>query len=1099
MAGGPSRARRKSPSSAKVPTPPPPPRILILLPLLLFAACISLLRHHRHESHLRLQEQASSYLGQRSREHATAAELSTLYRRSYAALDDPSSAEPDSWPFATASHSPHAHPAARPNATHDVPSYIPYHNLYVELPPALGIALLVLWLLFLFSFLGIVASDFFCPNLSTLASRLGLPEDVAGATMVGWANGAPDLFSTFASLKAGSGSLAIGELIGAASFICSIVAGSMVLVKPFKVQRFNFFRDVGFFTLAVAFSIIILRDGRIHAWEANTMIALYFCYVALVAVGSWYRRRRWRQKERERLIRGAWTENEDNQSDGDEDGECHSSVRDRQSRRSLDPLIIPEVTIARPPSSPLLERQESAESPDDYFGSRRPASSRRSSGARSPGRAPLHTSSSTASGLHTPTGSGRKRSTTLSAAAAGGHGTPRHHSHPHSHMRSASHHAIHLQGRMSFLGAVEFRDVVNSLQAEGGASKRLAPFESPALATRPRGKSGSNSGAATPVYARDEEESTALGLGMARSPSRASQPGSRGGRPQSFHGRRTKKQSSGSSRDSAGAGLGENARNPSDRTSKPIKGRMRSISNPNSSPSALGNWPDQGSVPPAGVLAVPAMPGFEDPWKGSACDVHDAPDTLADIPTWSWPASTPASATKSLQPPSDDSVSARNEDSSPGESDITARPPASQSAAAVPQALAKYPTKALKVLGVQQDDAGSVQPSVPSKAQRVLGVTGEATSDSNVRPPSSARYNLRRVAAIVRALLYSLFPSMHNFTSKSFLAMITSLVSVPAVLLLNLTLPVVDESGAEDDEDEEYMREALEKDRLESELDGQIKLPDSDDPPNGEAGDIHYNHHGPLAAHFLRGVTDSDEDSEIEEELDEMEEEERARNVRRSLAIAHELHSPVATHHHHHQHTAHGSHLAPGDPTHLTVSPVVATPLEGSAQAEDSEPAAPYTLPPVNDITVGAAALPALQQHANSHRDGRLLENADGGDGEDANPSGCCTPLHDAEQYGVDELQLTRYITAIQCLLAPMFAVLALFGERNGPECLPPYFLPLTPSLQATNCTSGMSAPRLASASHCRPLHCCSSRTRPTSRECFRSALSAFLWRSSGS
>lgn len=73
-------------------------------------------------------------------------------------------------------------------------------------------------LAFLFSFIGITASDFFCPNLATIANYLGLSESTAGVTFLAFGNGSPDVFSTFAALRGGTFSLAIGELIGAASF-----------------------------------------------------------------------------------------------------------------------------------------------------------------------------------------------------------------------------------------------------------------------------------------------------------------------------------------------------------------------------------------------------------------------------------------------------------------------------------------------------------------------------------------------------------------------------------------------------------------------------------------------------------------------------------------------------------------------------------------------------------------------------------------------------------------------------------------------------------------------------------------------------------------
>lgn len=83
--------------------------------------------------------------------------------------------------------------------------------------PFVLLGLLVI-LAFLFSFIGISASDFFCPNLATIAAYLGLNESTAGVTFLAFGNGSPDVFSTFAAIQGGTFSLAIGELIGAATF-----------------------------------------------------------------------------------------------------------------------------------------------------------------------------------------------------------------------------------------------------------------------------------------------------------------------------------------------------------------------------------------------------------------------------------------------------------------------------------------------------------------------------------------------------------------------------------------------------------------------------------------------------------------------------------------------------------------------------------------------------------------------------------------------------------------------------------------------------------------------------------------------------------------
>ncbi|EUC64802.1 sodium/calcium exchanger protein [Rhizoctonia solani AG-3 Rhs1AP] len=186
-----------------------------------------------------------------------------------------------------------------------------YLETYFCSPPRdrpLAFGGLVLWLFFLFSFIGICASDFFCPNLATIASTLGLNENVAGVTFLAFGNGSPDLFATFSAMRAGSGSLAIGELLGAASFIVSVVAGSMPLVRPFRVNPGSFIRDVGFFTMSVACILGILIDGEIHAWEALAMVGLYLIYVCVVVGGSWLEARRERLANHEALIRGEYAD-----------------------------------------------------------------------------------------------------------------------------------------------------------------------------------------------------------------------------------------------------------------------------------------------------------------------------------------------------------------------------------------------------------------------------------------------------------------------------------------------------------------------------------------------------------------------------------------------------------------------------------------------------------------------------------------------------------------------------------------------------------------------------------------------------------------------
>lgn len=179
---------------------------------------------------------------------------------------------------------------------------LPYLRLYYcSLGKAQPVAFIILvtWLGLLFTTIGIAASDFFSVNLSTIATILGLSESLAGVTFLAFGNGSPDVFSTFAAMGSNSASMAVGELIGAASFITGVVAGSMALVREFRVDRRTYARDICFFIVAVAFTMGFLADGELRFWECCAMIGYYALYVFAVVGWHWYTARRKRRLRRE--------------------------------------------------------------------------------------------------------------------------------------------------------------------------------------------------------------------------------------------------------------------------------------------------------------------------------------------------------------------------------------------------------------------------------------------------------------------------------------------------------------------------------------------------------------------------------------------------------------------------------------------------------------------------------------------------------------------------------------------------------------------------------------------------------------------------------
>ncbi|CAH0049498.1 unnamed protein product [Clonostachys solani] len=179
---------------------------------------------------------------------------------------------------------------------------IPYLTLYFcGFAGAKPVALIILvgWLGLLFTTIGIAASDFFSVNLSTIATILGLSESLAGVTFLAFGNGSPDVFSTFAAMGSNSASMAVGELVGAACFITGVVAGSMALVREFRVDKKTYARDICFFIVAICFTMYFLADGHLRFWECWVMIVYYIIYVITVVGQHWWMSQRKRRQRRE--------------------------------------------------------------------------------------------------------------------------------------------------------------------------------------------------------------------------------------------------------------------------------------------------------------------------------------------------------------------------------------------------------------------------------------------------------------------------------------------------------------------------------------------------------------------------------------------------------------------------------------------------------------------------------------------------------------------------------------------------------------------------------------------------------------------------------
>jgi len=297
-------------------------------------------------------------------------------------------------------------------------SYLSLYYCNLKNAQYVAFAILSLWLALLFTTIGIAASDFFCINLSTIASILGMSESMAGVTFLAFGNGSPDVFSTFAAMNSHSGSLAVGELIGAAGFITAVVAGSMALVREFKVGKKTFVRDVGFFIVAASFSMIFLADGALHLWECCVMIGFYVFYVVVVVMWHWYLGRRRKRRDREAAARGHYLAMANEELEvAEEDGPDEDAPAGQARYRDVEDFAALERGSS--PAFGALDHEESDEDGDEG----------------------MHLAAEMAAGMRVTRPAGGRRNTI----------TPI---------------------RPSLVGALEFRSVLSSLQKSRGSHSR---------------------------------------------------------------------------------------------------------------------------------------------------------------------------------------------------------------------------------------------------------------------------------------------------------------------------------------------------------------------------------------------------------------------------------------------------------------------------------------------------------------------------------------------------------------------------------------------------------------------------------------------------
>jgi len=130
---------------------------------------------------------------------------------------------------------------------------------------------------YMFLGLAIVCDEYFIPALEVITSRLGVTEDVAGATLMAAGGSAPELFTSVIGVFVAHSDVGIGTIVGSAVFnivgsavfniVFVIGACSLASERVLALTWWPLCRDVLFYCASLLCLIGCFVDRLIHWWE----------------------------------------------------------------------------------------------------------------------------------------------------------------------------------------------------------------------------------------------------------------------------------------------------------------------------------------------------------------------------------------------------------------------------------------------------------------------------------------------------------------------------------------------------------------------------------------------------------------------------------------------------------------------------------------------------------------------------------------------------------------------------------------------------------------------------------------------------------------
>ncbi|XP_077597839.1 sodium/potassium/calcium exchanger 2 isoform X3 [Stigmatopora nigra] len=151
-----------------------------------------------------------------------------------------------------------------------------------------AVAMHMFGMIYMFIALAIVCDEFFVPALTVITEKLGISDDVAGATFMAAGGSAPELFTSIIGVFISHSNVGIGTIVGSAVFNILFVIGMCAIFSKeiLNLTWWPLFRDVSFYILDLILLIVFFLDNFISVGESVTLLSGYAAYVIFMKFNS---------------------------------------------------------------------------------------------------------------------------------------------------------------------------------------------------------------------------------------------------------------------------------------------------------------------------------------------------------------------------------------------------------------------------------------------------------------------------------------------------------------------------------------------------------------------------------------------------------------------------------------------------------------------------------------------------------------------------------------------------------------------------------------------------------------------------------------------